>query len=44
MSNTAFRNKLLTYLIISNQVPMQEMIAEFGARGYVSEAIQKRYL
>ncbi|NCC79274.1 MAG: PRD domain-containing protein [Clostridia bacterium] len=39
MSTAAYRNRLLTSLLLSHSVPMQEMIADFGAREYVMEAI-----
>ena len=39
MSTAAYRNRLLTSLLLSHSVPMQEMIADFGTREYVMEAI-----
>ncbi|HSR04009.1 MAG TPA: hypothetical protein VLM88_05430, partial [Proteiniclasticum sp.] len=40
MSTAAYRNRLFTALLLSQSVPMQEMIADFGAREYVLEAIE----
>lgn len=40
MSTAAYRNRLLTALLLSHSVPMQEMIADFGAREYVMEAME----
>ena len=40
MSTAAYRNRLLTALLLSHSVPMQEMIADFGAREHVMEAME----
>lgn len=40
MGNDAYRNRLLTFLLLNDRVLMQEMISEMGSRLSVEEAIE----